>query len=155
MFFLFYQVLLGDSVQRKIRNAVFFILPNNETPKNEIQPRLRFTRAWQLKYIRRFGHREGRQRGGGAGRHLVSPKKPAFCLPFMTAVMTDDCVHFLYNSSWKFHQLAAGKLLSGQPVRYGKAGGTARSSQYKSHLPGLCPPPAQLSRASCRASPPW
>jgi hypothetical protein len=28
--------------------------------------------------------------------------------------MTDGCVHLLYNSSWKFHQLAAGQLLSGQ-----------------------------------------
>jgi hypothetical protein len=26
----------------------------------------------------------------------------------------------LYNSRWKFQQLAAGQLLSGQPVRYGK-----------------------------------
>jgi hypothetical protein len=43
-------------------------------------------------------------------------------------------LHFLYNSSWKFHQLIAGhcgQLLSGQPVRYGtkKAGGTARPSR--------------------------
>ncbi len=29
-------------------------------------------------------------------------------------------VHLLYNSSWKFRELAAGQLLSGQPVRYGK-----------------------------------
>jgi hypothetical protein len=28
------------------------------------------------------------------------------------------CVHLLYNSSWKFHQLAAGQLLLGQQVRY-------------------------------------
>ncbi len=34
--------------------------------------------------------------------------------------MTDDCVHLLYNISWKFHQLAAGQLLSWQPIRYGK-----------------------------------
>ncbi len=34
--------------------------------------------------------------------------------------MTDGCVHFLYNSSWKFHQLATGQLLSGQLVWYGK-----------------------------------
>ena len=26
----------------------------------------------------------------------------------------------LYNSSWKFHGLAAGQLLSGQPLQYGK-----------------------------------
>jgi hypothetical protein len=29
-------------------------------------------------------------------------------------------VHLLYNRSWKFHQLAAGQLLSGQPVWYVK-----------------------------------
>jgi hypothetical protein len=33
--------------------------------------------------------------------------------------MTDGCVHLLYNSSWKFHQFAVGKLLSGKPVLYG------------------------------------
>ena len=32
--------------------------------------------------------------------------------------MTDGCVRLLYNGSWKFRQLAAGRLLSGQPVRY-------------------------------------
>jgi hypothetical protein len=32
------------------------------------------------------------------------------CLPFVTAVMTDVCVHLLNNSSWKCHQLAAAKL---------------------------------------------
>ncbi len=64
------------------------------------------------------------------------------CLIFVTAVMTDGCVnlctftYYIHNSSWKFHQLAAGQLLSGQPERYGKAGGTACPSQYKSHLPG-------------------
>ncbi len=31
-------------------------------------------------------------------------------LPFVTAVMTDVCVHLLYNSSWKCHQLAAAKV---------------------------------------------
>jgi hypothetical protein len=29
-------------------------------------------------------------------------------------------VYIYYNSSWEFHQLAAGQLLSGQPVRFGK-----------------------------------
>ncbi len=31
--------------------------------------------------------------------------------------MTDGCVHSLKNSSWKCHQIAAGQLLLGQPVR--------------------------------------
>ncbi len=53
--------------------------------------------------------------------------------------MTDGCVHLLYNSSCKFHQLAAGQPLSEQPVRSGKAGGTGRPTQHKSHLPGTVP----------------
>ncbi len=55
--------------------------------------------------------------------------------------MTDDCVHLLHNSTWKFHQLAARKLLSGKPVRYGKGrryGPTI--TRTKSHLPGHSPP---------------
>jgi hypothetical protein len=36
-----------------------------------------------------------------------------------------------YNSSWKFHQLAAEQLLSGQPVRYGKGGREGPSIIYK------------------------
>ncbi len=51
-------------------------------------------------------------------------------------VMTDGCVHLLYNSSWKFYQLAAGQLLPGQTVRYGKAGGMDRPSRTKSHPAG-------------------
>ncbi len=48
------------------------------------------------------------------------------------------------NHSWKFHQDAAGQLLPGQP-RYcmEKAGGTARPSRTKSHLPGHSPPASQ------------
>jgi hypothetical protein len=49
-------------------------------------------------------------------------------------------VHLLCNSRRKFHQLAAGQLLSEQPVRYRKAGGTARPSRTKSQLPGHSPP---------------
>ncbi len=48
--------------------------------------------------------------------------------------------HFLYNSSWKFHQLATGQLLSGRPVRYGKGRRYAHLSSTKSHLPGHSPP---------------
>jgi hypothetical protein len=29
-------------------------------------------------------------------------------------------IYYMYNSSWKFHQIAVGQLLPGQPVRYGK-----------------------------------
>jgi hypothetical protein len=62
------------------------------------------------------------------------------CLSFVTAVMTDDCVHLQYSSSWKCHSLAAEQLLIGKTVGYDKAGGTARPSQYKSHLLGHSPP---------------
>jgi hypothetical protein len=48
----------------------------------------------------------------------------------------------LYNSRWKFHQLAARQLL-GQTVRYAeKAGCMARQSRTKSHLP-VAPPTFQ------------
>jgi hypothetical protein len=29
------------------------------------------------------------------------------CLPFVTADMTDGCIHLQYNRSWKFHHLTA------------------------------------------------
>jgi hypothetical protein len=45
--------------------------------------------------------------------------------------MMDGCVHLLYNSSWKSHQLAAGLLLSGQLVRYGKGRRYGSSIKYK------------------------
>jgi hypothetical protein len=61
---------------------------------------------------------------------------------------------FIYNRSWTFYHLAAGQLLSGQPVRYGKgnrygtekAGGTARPSRRESHLLGHSPPASQAGR---------
>jgi hypothetical protein len=37
----------------------------------------------------------------------------------------------IYNSNWKFHQLAAGQLLSGQAVRYGKGRRYGPSITYK------------------------
>jgi hypothetical protein len=46
--------------------------------------------------------------------------------------MTDGCVHLLYNSSWKFHQLAARHFLSGQPVQYEKDRLYDPSIAYKS-----------------------
>ncbi len=45
--------------------------------------------------------------------------------------MRDGCVHLLYNNSWKFHQLAARQLLSGQPVLYGKGRRYGPSITYK------------------------
>jgi hypothetical protein len=48
-----------------------------------------------------------------------------------------------YNSSWKFHQLAAGQFLSGQPVRYGKGRRYGLSSRKNSHLPDHSPPARQ------------
>ncbi len=73
------------------------------------------------------------------------------CLRCMTSLMTGGCVHLLYNSSWKFHHLAAGLLLA-RGNRYGteKAGGTARPSRTKSHLPGHFP---LASQAGCRVGP--
>jgi hypothetical protein len=58
--------------------------------------------------------------------------------------MTDG-VHFLYNSSPKFHHLAAGQLMCN---RYSteKTGSTARPSRSKSHLPGHSLPASHLGR---------
>ncbi len=65
------------------------------------------------------------------------------CLPCVTQLMRDGCVHLLYNCSWKFLQRAAGKLLSEQPVLYGKVREYGTSMTYKSHQPGHSPPASQ------------
>ncbi len=44
--------------------------------------------------------------------------------------MTDGDVNLLYKSSWKFHQLAAGQPLLGQPIRYGKGRLYLPSTKY-------------------------
>jgi hypothetical protein len=56
-------------------------------------------------------------------------------------------IHLLYNSNWKIRQLAAARLLSGQPV-YGTERGRRYSPPitYKSHLPGQSPPDSQAGR---------
>jgi hypothetical protein len=59
--------------------------------------------------------------------------------------MANGCVHSLYNSSWKFLQLAARQLLLGQQGTE-KAVGTARLSHTKSHLPGHSSPASQAGR---------
>ncbi len=70
------------------------------------------------------------------------------CLLCVTQLMTDVCVHllynYIYNSSWKFFQLAARQLL-GNSYGTGKAGGTAHPSLTKSHLPGHSPPASQAA----------
>jgi hypothetical protein len=67
--------------------------------------------------------------------------------------MTDGCVYLLYNRSWKFRQLGAGQLLSGQPVRYGKYRRYSPSITYKIHtMPGHSPPFA-IASASCAELP--
>jgi hypothetical protein len=70
-------------------------------------------------------------------------------MPSLRDVAHDGWLHTFTiqnNSSLKFHQLAAGQLLSGQPV-YGteKAGGTVRLSGSKSHMPGHTPPASQAA----------
>jgi hypothetical protein len=40
-------------------------------------------------------------------------------------------IYYVNNSSWKFHQLAAGQLLAGQPVRYGKGRRYGPTITYK------------------------
>jgi hypothetical protein len=62
-------------------------------------------------------------------------------------------VHSIYksdvpssDSSWKFHQLAAGQLRQGGWNGTEKAGGTARPLLTKSHLPGHSPPAGKAGR---------
>jgi hypothetical protein len=57
------------------------------------------------------------------------------------------CTLAIYNSSLEFHQLAAGQLLSGQPVRYGKGRRYGPSITYKITPAGsLFPPASQAGR---------
>jgi hypothetical protein len=72
------------------------------------------------------------------------------CRPFVTEVMTDGCVHLVYvyirfNRSWKFPQLAAGQLLSGQGRRY-----SVRPIHHSTNKTCLVTAP-QLSKAGRRA----
>jgi hypothetical protein len=51
--------------------------------------------------------------------------------------MTDGCVHLQYNSSLKFHQFAVmGSSCQGNWYGMENAGGAARPSRTKSHIPG-------------------
>jgi hypothetical protein len=63
--------------------------------------------------------------------------------------MTDGCVHLLYNSSWEFHQLAAGQLLSTQPVHYGK------DRRYGPSLTCKITPAGSLSSSQPGGPPCW
>jgi hypothetical protein len=79
---------------------------------------------------------EGRHGSGEAdraeqreGMGLYQSTRP--CLPCVRQLKADCCVHLLCNSRWKFHQLAAGQLMLGQPVRYGKGRRHGPSITYK------------------------
>jgi hypothetical protein len=76
--------------------------------------------------------------------HAYNPYMPAI----VTAVMTDDCVHLLSNSSWKLLQHAAGQLLSWQPVRYGKG------RRYGPFITNKIAPPAGSLSSSQPGGPP-
>ncbi len=54
-------------------------------------------------------------------------------MPSLSDVTHDGhgCVHLLYVFSWKFQQLVAAQLRSGQPIRYGKGRWYGSSSTYK------------------------
>jgi hypothetical protein len=77
-------------------------------------------------------------------------------LPCMISVMMFGWVHSLYSSSWICHKLEAEQLLPDLMVMVwsGRTGGTHRSSQYRSHLPGHSPP-AKLGGTPSRVSSPW
>ncbi len=73
-------------------------------------------------------------------------------MPSLCDVAHDGCVQVLYNSSWKFHQLAAGQLLSWQPVQYGKGRQYGPSITYKITPAGSLSS-SQPGGPSCWASP--
>jgi hypothetical protein len=58
-------------------------------------------------------------------------------------------VHLLNYSSWKFHHHAAGQLLSGQPVRYGKGRRNGPSITY------IITPAGPLSSSQQGGPPCW
>jgi hypothetical protein len=64
-------------------------------------------------------------------------------------LMMDGCVHLLYNNSWKFHQLAVGQLLSGQPVRYRKG------RRYGPFITSKITPAGSLSSSQLGGPPCW
>ncbi len=79
----------------------------------------------------------------------LGPPPPVYMPDIVTAIMTDDCIHLLYNSSWKFLQHAAEHLLSGQPVRYGK---------WRRHGPSITnkiTPAGSISYSQPRRPPCW
>jgi hypothetical protein len=60
--------------------------------------------------------------------------------------------YILVNSSWRFHQLAAGQLLPRQPVWYGKCGRYSLSITYNITSAGSLSS-NQTGRPPCWASP--
>ncbi len=66
--------------------------------------------------------------GGGEGEGAAVTQREGMgllvyqAMPSLRGIAHDGwlCTYVQYYSSWKFHQLAAGQLLSGQSVRYGK-----------------------------------
>jgi hypothetical protein len=64
-------------------------------------------------------------------KSLLMYSNGAICLIKLLFDLGLFTVQLLYNSSWKFHQLAAGQLLSGQPVRYRKASQDGPFIMYK------------------------
>jgi hypothetical protein len=75
-------------------------------------------------------------------------------MPYLRDVAHDGWlgIQLLYNNSWKFHQLAAMQLLSGQPVRYGKGRWYCPSITYKITPAGSLFS-SQQGGPSCWASP--
>jgi hypothetical protein len=67
----------------------------------------------------------------------------------VTELLTDGCVHLLYKNSWKFHQFAAGQLLSGKTVQYRKG------SRYGPFMTYKITPAGSLSYSQPGGPPCW
>jgi hypothetical protein len=97
--------------------------------------------------------------GGGEGEGAAVIQSEGMGLPQYQAMpslrdVAHDgwlCTYVQYYSSWKFHQLAAGQLLSGQPVRYGKERRYGPSITYKITPAGSLSYPAR--QAGSRVEP--
>ncbi len=75
--------------------------------------------------------------------------RPCLAMPCVTQLMTDGCVIYYITAAGKFHQLAAGQLLSAQPVLYGKG------RQYGPKITYKITPAGSLSSSQPGGPPCW
>ncbi len=147
MFFLFIRSYLVTACNGRLGMQFFFIyvLPNNETPKWK-PTKTQVYRGLKIK-IHKALATEKEDGGGRPGSWFRQKRRPSACHSWLQSWRMIVYIYYI-TAFGNSVSLQLGSSCQGN--RYV----TARPSQYKSHLPGHCPP-AQQSRAPCRASPPW